>query len=195
MLLQIVALIFGRVSLGTPTNRNPELIQTTTSFTTDILDSSRILLSYPKLLRPFAIFLIPGIRAIPKHLKTVSKILAPVVNQRLDAEKRDPGYEKPSDILQWIIDKCPMDLRDNIDFYTLGQLNLSFVATHTTTMASTHAIFDLAAMPEYQQVLRDEMDPIIAEEGGVLTQKQSLAKLRKVGCVAYTPHCGFFLAG
>jgi hypothetical protein len=180
MLLRVVALISGRIFLGTPLNRNEDLIQTTIRFTIDILDSSRELLRYPKFLRPIALFFIPGLRAIPTHLRTISRILGPVIKERIKAQEQDPELAKPSDMMQWIMDNCPPEKRGDVDFYTLGQLNLSFVATHTTTMASTHAIFDLATWPEYQQELRQELDEVIAEDGGILSQKQSLTKLKKV---------------
>ena len=38
-------------------------------------------------------------------------------------------------------------------------------AIHTTTMATTAAIYDLAAHPEYIQPLRDEIQQVIDEDG------------------------------
>ena len=39
-------------------------------------------------------------------------------------------------------------------------------AAHTTTMAGTHVIYDLCAMPEYVEPLRAEISALLKEEGG-----------------------------
>ena len=64
---------------------------------------------------------------------------------------------------------------------------VSFAAIHTTTMATTQAIFDLVARPEYIQPLRDEIQQVIDEDGqdtdgeGFLKLKKiSLTKLKKL---------------
>lgn len=60
-------------------------------------------------------------------------------------------------------------------------------AIHTTSMAATAAIYDLAAYPENIQPLRDEIEQVIAEDGqdvdgdGFLRlKKSSMPKLWKL---------------
>jgi cytochrome P450 len=60
-------------------------------------------------------------------------------------------------------------------------------AIHTTTMANTAAIYDLAAHPEYIQPLRDEIEQVVnedgydvGEEGFKKLKKSSMPKLWKL---------------
>ena len=64
---------------------------------------------------------------------------------------------------------------------------VSFGAIHTTTMAVTHAIYDLVCRREYIQPLRDELEQVIAEDGQdadgdgfFKLKKKSFTKLRKL---------------
>jgi cytochrome P450 len=64
---------------------------------------------------------------------------------------------------------------------------VSFAAIHTSSMATTHAILDLASRREYIQPLRDEIDEIrkldgeeIDGDGYVRLKKDSINKLRKL---------------
>lgn len=64
---------------------------------------------------------------------------------------------------------------------------MSMAAIHTTSMAATAAIYDLAAYPEYIQPLRDEIEQVIAEDGQdidgdgfVRLKKSSMPKLWKL---------------
>jgi hypothetical protein len=50
---------------------------------------------------------------------------------------------------------------------------------HTSTMAATHALFDLCAMPEYVGALRAEAQSAVAESGGVW-QYSTIKNLRQL---------------
>lgn len=56
----------------------------------------------------------------------------------------------------------------------------SFAAIHTTTMTLTNILYDLAAHPEYQEVLREEIARISAEEPSGQLRKKTMPKLRKL---------------
>ena len=56
----------------------------------------------------------------------------------------------------------------------------SFAAIHTTTMTLTNVLYDLAAHPEYAEVLREEIQCISAEEPSGILRKKTMPKLRKL---------------
>jgi len=56
-------------------------------------------------------------------------------------------------------------------------LLINFAAIHTTTMALTHLLYELATRPEYVQPLRDEVEEVIKQEGWT---KSAASKLRKL---------------
>ena len=58
------------------------------------------------------------------------------------------------------------------------QLLLSLASIHTTGMATTHTLYDLAAHPEYIAEMREEIESTLIEDGGMT--KQTLSKFRKL---------------
>lgn len=59
------------------------------------------------------------------------------------------------------------------------QILATFTAIHTTAMNACHAVFDLAAHPEFLGPLREELDTVLEEEGGELS-KIAMTKLKKL---------------
>jgi len=56
-------------------------------------------------------------------------------------------------------------------------LSINFAAIHTSSVTFTHALFHLAAEPEYLTPLREEIEAIIKEDGW---SKASLGKMHKL---------------
>lgn len=91
-----------------------------------------------------------------------------------------PGYEKPDDMLQWLMDErvkrhwFDMDYEYQAD----AQLFLAFASVNTTTTTIVHMLYDLAAMPEYQEIIRQELEEELAKNDGAwdLALMRSLKK-------------------
>lgn len=87
--------------------------------------------------------------------------------------------EKHDDFLQWMMEDPNLSSSDGRpDKLAHRQLILSLAAIHTTSMAATHALYDLCAHPEYLEPLRDELVAVLKEDGGWC--KQTLNKLVKL---------------
>jgi len=56
-------------------------------------------------------------------------------------------------------------------------LGINFSAIHTTSSSFTHALYELAAHPEYVDILRDEVDTIVQEEGWTKEAMQQLVRV------------------
>lgn len=95
------------------------------------------------------------------------RLLKPIVRARRLAEKQK-GYKKPDDMLQWMMDaRAKQGLSDDVQWIVRQQLTLTFAAIDTTGNAVTNIIYDLAAMPEYVPILREEVSTELAKNGGV----------------------------
>ena len=53
----------------------------------------------------------------------------------------------------------------------------NFVSIHTTSMAFSHALYHLAAMPQYIQPMREEVEKVVGKEGWT---KAAIDKLNMV---------------
>lgn len=76
--------------------------------------------------------------------------------------------KKPNDMLQWIMDERVKRAAHDWDFEKLSdvQLELANAAIHTTSMALLNMLFDLVAMPDYQDIIRQELEDALAQSGG-----------------------------
>ncbi|WZH47168.1 cytochrome P450 [Fusarium acuminatum] len=116
--------------------------------------------------------------AVDERIAEAEAFLEPVVKSRTDA-MADPSYEKPDDFLQWLIDGKDKFPDKNSQNLAKVQLGLTFAAVHTTTLTATNAFYDLAAMPNIQAELRDEVREALSQSGGVFTSNvlQTMKKM------------------
>ncbi|OQD97276.1 hypothetical protein PENVUL_c084G05497 [Penicillium vulpinum] len=178
IILHLVARISARVFVGQPTCRNQEWLDTSIRFTEHAFLTIAILRRLPKFLHPVVAPLLPSYWAVHRDLQTAKRIISPIVKQRTaDEASGEPGYEKPTDLLQWMIDAA--NLRDGQpDKLAHRQLVLSLAAIHTTTMAVSYAIYDLCQFPEFVEPLRQEITDSL-EQGGKWA-KTTLGKMHKL---------------
>ncbi|KAG9606124.1 cytochrome P450, partial [Aureobasidium melanogenum] len=179
MLLHLVALLSGRIFVGLPLSRNDTWLEATLKYTIDGFVGAEKLWCYPKLLHPIMQYVISEVRNVRRYLKNGAKLLEPIMKQRQQAMREDPNFDKPSDMVQWIVDNSEVNNGSDTDYVTKTQMLISVVAIHTTTMTTAQALFDLVSHPEYIDVLREEVRKVQAEDGPRWT-KASIAKLRKM---------------
>lgn len=176
-LLRIIALLSGSVFVGLPLCRDEEWIHATINYTVDAFADKEEIARYHWLLRPIIAPFIPKVRAIRRHQATARRLLKPVLEERLEAMQM-PNYDPPHDMIQFMIKNSGVRAGDAV-YQASMQLLLSLAAIHTTSMSLTHVIYDLCAYPEYLKPLREELDGVLKEDGGVLV-KTSMHKLRKM---------------
>jgi ent-kaurene oxidase len=128
---------------------------------------------YPSFLRTLAQWWIPELQRSRTKLRKMMHLLGPIIESR-------KGNDHVSDMLTWNMANSPRSLEHNLKYQAHNQLISSAAAIHTTNMQLSHALFDLAAYPEYLEPLREEAKTVFqAEPNGVWT-KNGMAKLRKL---------------
>ncbi|RDL34360.1 uncharacterized protein BP5553_07488 [Venustampulla echinocandica] len=191
-LVRIVALLSGRVFVGLPLSRDEEWLDSTIKFTIDAVAAADAIRKWNILLRPFVAPFLPEIRRVKQHKARGGELLAPLLQEKLHASQNEKASSSKSGdqrgaFVSWVLRHT--DEHERYDPRVLGvnQMVLSFAAIHTTTMATTHAIFDLVSRPEYLGPLRDEINQVLEEDGYDLNgdgsmklKKSSIPKLRKL---------------
>ncbi|EMD42271.1 hypothetical protein CERSUDRAFT_110800 [Gelatoporia subvermispora B] len=171
----IVARASNRVFVGLPYCRNSKYLKLATNFTIDVMKGGVILNLTPSFLRSFvARHFVPTTRT---NMLT-SEIITPLIEERrrLQQEHGINWIDKPNDMLMWLMDEAEGNdtrIRNLIKML----LGINFAAIHTSSNSVTHALFHLAAQPEYMQPLREEVETIIAKEGWT---KAALMKMWKL---------------
>ena len=138
-------------------------------FTTDSFMASQRLKDFPASLRPIAKHFIPAVSKIFKHFALANALIVPIMNDREQTQKRS------EDLLQWMMDNAEGRSKSVLSAINL---HVAFAAIHTSAVAVTHIIYDLCAMPEYVEPLRQEIEEALAAEGG--PTKKAFLKMPKL---------------
>lgn len=155
LLLSFIHRITSMVFIGKTSCHNPIWTNAVTDLPFDVEITKIILLPFPEFLRRFIAPLIPQRNKIFRNRVAVRDILFPP-SEPLEA-KQEPS------VMKLFIESGKDKDRDSI---TARLLLLTAAALHTSSMAITHAIFDLCVMPEYIEPLRSEAKTALAEENG-----------------------------
>ena len=151
-------------------------------FTVDAMRSIREFRSMSGFARPFKAFFYQPAKVLDNHRKLAKARLTPIIEARLAEEEAAKKAGRPpidyQDTLQWFRDIVRPEHKTSEAIAEL-QLGLSMVAIHSTALALTNIVLDLASHPEYIQPLREEMEAVIKEDGGAV-QKTTLRKMRKL---------------
>lgn len=172
-MLRVIALVSGSILSGPQLNRNEEWIDISINYTVDLMKGARRLKEYPSYLHPILQYLLPEVRKLNHYYSTARRLVIPIIKERIEAAK-DPQHTKPNDFLQWAMEMNKLSLNEQSNM----QLMAAFASIHTTSMACSHALYDLAANPECLEPLREELARVTAEQGTM--DKQGLTKLQKL---------------
>jgi hypothetical protein len=136
-LLRTVAIVSGRVFVGPELCRDEAYIGAAVNYTIDLMQARQAIQNCNPLTKWFKAPRLPEIQKLNKHEEEVMKILRPVVTARRRAEKEEPGYQKPDDMLQWVLDTKGLGDTQDRELAKI-QLLISFAAIHTTTVTATN---------------------------------------------------------
>ncbi|KAF8061617.1 cytochrome P450 [Lyophyllum atratum] len=174
-IMKIVCRTSNRLFVGLPLCRDPDYRALQVEFTVDVMKAARIINLFPNFLKPVAGRLFSS---VPTSIERAKRHLGPVIEERLLQEKKygNDWREKPNDYLSWLLDIAQGHQRTVHDL-TIRILAINFAAIHTTSMAFTQVLFDLAAFPAYVPALREEVEAVIKDEGLTKTSLYKMPKL------------------
>lgn len=191
-ILQIVAGLSSRTFVGLPLCRDPEWVAANITFTIDVMRAVNAITAWHPFLRPIVSPFLPALRSLRAYRKLGSEKMKPQVMsimQKLKTRTAEKlpiagSHEEEGDfnLVRWIFNHYK-DI-DSITPTEVGrwQMMVSFAAIHTTTMALSHMLFDLAAHPQYIAELREEIEAVIEEENypDRTLRKTGMSKLKKL---------------
>ena len=192
--INVIASLSARAFVGLPLCRDQEWLEKTKNFTRDAIILMHTNSLIPISLRPYLSRFNPALWHLGGYRKFAGRKMLPQVTSILNTYKEKlSGFktmtedealaaaeENNFNLVHWMIGhfKDPQ----NADAFELGgqQMTAAFAAIHTTGMAASHAIYDLATYPDIAPVLRAEIEAVIAEENfpDKRLRKTSMAKLR-----------------
>ncbi|EFX01165.1 cytochrome p450 monooxygenase [Grosmannia clavigera kw1407] len=176
--LRAIARLSGRAFVGLSISRKEEWMDTSINFAIHVFMAVIRLQFIPSWLRPIGQYLVTDLRRIRADITRGQAMLQPIIEERL-RDMDTPGYEKPDDLIQWLLDTLPPSERHDYRAQTEMQLVLSAASIHTTNNLLADCIFDLAAYPGVQDALRQESIEVLCNDEA-WARKDSLARLKKM---------------
>ncbi|KAF8662092.1 hypothetical protein AX16_001202 [Volvariella volvacea WC 439] len=172
---QLIARTINRLFVGLPYCRNKEYLTLVTGFSRTLVVTAVFMDLIPTFLHPIVC---PWISPYDRLSKKGKRLIGSLIEERLQLfRQHGQGWQdKPNDLLAWLIEIANEEQR-NVEGLIMRLLFLNFAGTHTTSMVLTHALFDVAAHPEYIGPLREEAERVIGEEGW---SKEAVAGLWKM---------------
>ncbi|KAF5592955.1 gibberellin cluster-C13-oxidase [Fusarium subglutinans] len=187
MMLRTVALLSGRAFVGLPLCCDQGWLQASIGYTVQCVSIRDQLHTWSPVLRPIIGPFLPSVRSVRRHLRFAAEIMAPLISQVLQVD----GIQHQTDtdqakgrgtFISWLLRHLPEELRTP-EQVGLDQMLVSFAAIHTTTMALTKVVWELAKRPEYIEPLRAEMYDVFGPEVGataICMNKEALSRLHKL---------------
>ncbi|KAL4890149.1 cytochrome P450 [Aspergillus ambiguus] len=141
------------------TSRNEKWVDILRNYSHNLGPTIFFLRPTPEILRPLVARLIPSVQRLRRQLHWVQEeLVIPTIAVRRAAEASDPMYQKPDDFLQWMMDVAANDIDRNPRNIAQSMLVVASVGMmHTSTMLTTHALYDILTHPEYLEPLREEI--------------------------------------
>ncbi|KAI1080681.1 ent-kaurene oxidase [Whalleya microplaca] len=177
-MIRTIARLSGRVFVGPTLNRSEEWMDININFAITAFIAVLKLQFFPPWMRPVAQYLVSELATIEKDIAKAKAMVTPIIEERL-RDSEVPGYEKPDDFCQWMLDALPEDQKRN--YYIQGQIQLllSAASIHTTSNLITDCVYDLALHQDMQEILREEAYDVLSGDEG-WERKETMTKLKKM---------------
>ncbi|KAI0072328.1 cytochrome P450 [Panus rudis PR-1116 ss-1] len=174
-IMKIISRTSNRTFVGLPKCRDPDYMALNIEFTVGVMKGAFVINMFPEFLRPLAARLLTN---VPANISRGVKHLGPIIHERMRLEELyGKDYDgKPNDLLSWFMDEAKGEER-SIRALVLRILTINFASIHTTSMSFTHALYHLAANPEYMEPLRAEATKVIKQDGWTRTAMNKLRRL------------------
>lgn len=127
-----------------------------------------------------ASYISPEILHLKWELLTLNAAVLPELEKR-STESTKIELKPRNDMIEWMQQRAKKLGDDSFDSKELANLQMltATAAIHTTRLAIIHALYDLAARPEYIEPLREEVFEVTKDNNGRL-RKQHLTQMRKL---------------
>ncbi|KAL1677468.1 cytochrome P450 [Schizophyllum commune] len=162
---EVICRVTSRVFVGLPLCRDPKYVALCTGFARQAVRAIIILSITPPFLRPLVARVIWHVQGTVTRMEN---FLRPLASERSE-EGRDSmaknEFVRINDLIMWLMKEDNGGEKDKLHDLALRLIASNFAAIHTTSMTFTHALYDLAAHPEYANYLRMEIQEMVTRGG------------------------------
>lgn len=140
---------------------NEEWSEVSEMYPQDVFLVASGLRNYTSFLRSLIHPFLASAKRLRRHQRVAEEKLIPLITQRQKIMKST----KPSNLLEWMVDLA-MGKDTKPSNLVRKMLFLTMATFHASTATAVHFVYDLCSMPEYAQILRNEIDHELAAANG-----------------------------
>ncbi|KAJ7737958.1 cytochrome P450 [Mycena metata] len=160
-MVNLVAHVSNRAMIGAPGCRNDRFLKRQVSVAAQAIPMAQVLNWFPKFSRS-AVWKLFSMLAGSKD--ECVALLSPYIQSRIDYAQQD----NPSTITDLLLRYAPKEDINDAKRLAIRVVHLNMASIHTSSIFTTHALFELARLPTSQiEQIRAEMVAAIDSEGGV----------------------------
>lgn len=177
-----VAIITGRVFLGEKLSRQEEWIRLSSEWAVHVFDMMRAIQHYPSWLRPFITPYLVETKQVLAHRAEAKAFLEPTLAKHIEAKEKGVPVstaDGEDPFVSWLM-KYIAPRHRTVEGITRHQLSITWASIQTTAHALTQILFDLAARPEYQDILRQEIREVFLDRPSDDVAQTDLPRLAKI---------------
>ncbi|KAK2459330.1 hypothetical protein APHAL10511_008655 [Amanita phalloides] len=156
-IMPILSRATNSVFVGPTLCRNADFVDLTVHFAVEVFNIGQILHFTPPFLRQFVANRFTG---LPALIARSLKHLQPLIRERRRLLSESTS-DKPNDFLTLLIERR----EEGDEELARRMLALYLSAMHAAETTFFHIAYRLAAYPEYAEILREEVDEIVRQEG------------------------------
>ncbi|GJE99522.1 cytochrome P450 [Phanerochaete sordida] len=171
---KVIARASNRVFVGLPLCRDPAFLRFIVDFTIDASKARDVQAYFPPILKPFVAKMVVDLDA---RMQEGMRIFCPLIEERMELAKQfgKDSPSRPDDMFQWILNAL-VESGEPMEQVVLVTMFVNIAAISTSSNSFTHALYHLAARPEWIAPLRQEAEAAILAEGWTKNAMNRLAK-------------------
>ncbi|KAJ7836200.1 cytochrome P450 [Mycena leptocephala] len=160
-MVSLVARVSNRAMIGAPGCRNEQFLQRQVSVAAQAIPMALVLNWFPQFSRRCVSFCLQEKKELMSR-RAVWKVFSTLV------ESKDGVQDHPSTITDLLLRYAPEEDIHSARRLAIRVVHLNMASIHTSSIFTTHALFELARLPPNQMAeIRSEIQAAIASEGGV----------------------------
>lgn len=182
-MLRYITLVTGRVLVGLPLSRNEAWVSSAINYAVESMKAGHQLRTFPTALRPWVAPFLPAVRRVKDHQSEITAMLHEIIDQqRLGLRNATKVDERQGRFASWLIQYYRPTSSEDISERNLCKDHILalFAGIHIATNAVTQVLLDLAARPEYQTGLVEEIQSTSSGTDANALSLGMIAKMSKL---------------
>ncbi|KAJ5190081.1 hypothetical protein N7491_007877 [Penicillium cf. griseofulvum] len=179
-MLQYITLLTGRVFVGLPLSRRAEWVSSSINYAVESMEAGHQLRQYPVFLRPLVGQFLPKVRGLKQHRARINDMLDDILAEQHSGGGRQAQTDpQRGRLASWLMQYYNSNPSEDFPAQALCKDHILalFAGIHIATNALSQVLLDLAARPEDQTPLVEEIKSCSGSGNDVLTLA-SIAKMQ-----------------